>query len=98
MHWETAGFDPVLQMPAHPPTQWALAAFLADPHVKPVLDRWGIGFEPSQATADGEVAYVTGNFRGHSPENCNGLSTCGTAFFGTINTCGGGGAAIYAAV
>src|SRR6476646_7295830 len=34
LHWETAGFDPVLQMPAHPPTQWALAAFLADPHAK----------------------------------------------------------------
>ena len=46
---------------------------------------------------DGEVAYVSGSFRGDSPQNCNGLTTCGTAFYGTINTCGAGGAAIQAA-
>ena len=51
LHWETAGFEPVLQMPAHPPSQWALAAFLADPHAKRILDRWQIGFEKFQALA-----------------------------------------------
>ena len=28
--------------------------------------------------------------------NCDGAATCGTGFFGTINTCGGGGASIQA--
>ena len=96
LYWETAGFEPVLHMPAHPPTQWALAAFLADPHAKRILDQWQIGFEPFQGVGDGEVAYTSGNFRGDSPQNCDGATTCGTAFFGTINTCGGGGAAIQA--
>ena len=55
-------------MPAHPPTQWALAAFIADPHAKRILDRWQIGFEPSQGLGDGEIAYTSGNFRGDSPQ------------------------------
>ena len=81
LHWETAGFEPVLKMPAHPSSQWALAAFLADPHAKGILDRWQIGFEKFEALADGEVGYLAGSFRGDSPQTCNGLTTCGTAFY-----------------
>ena len=74
LYWETAGFEPVLHMPAHPPTQWALAAFLDDPHAKRILDQWQIGFEPFHGVGDGEVAYTSGNFRGDSPQNCDGLT------------------------
>ncbi len=58
--WETAGYEPVLHMPAHPPSERELAAFLADPHVRPVLDQWGIGFEPFAVAVDGEIAYTSG--------------------------------------
>ena len=55
LFWETAGFEPVLHMPAHPPSRWALAAFLDDPHAKRILDRWQIGFEPFHAGGRGCV-------------------------------------------
>ena len=45
--WETAGYEPVLQLPAHPAGHGKLAAFLDDPRVKPVLDTWKIGFAGS---------------------------------------------------
>ncbi len=92
--WETAGYEPVLHMPAHPPSETKLAAFLADPHVKPVLDHWQIGFDPFVAGADGETAYTTGSTAGTSSYNCKTSSPntqCGTARDGlTINSCGGG--------
>ncbi len=97
--WETAGYEPVLHMPAHPRSELELAAFLADPHVRPVLDHWGIGFE-AFAGADGEIAYTNSTDSGNgSTLNCSGATTCGTGYGGaTINTCGGTNANAFAAL
>lgn len=99
MRWETAGYEPVLHMPAHPSQDWAVAVFLADSHVKPVLDRWGIGFDTVAVGLSGESEYadVVGSYRGKSPMSCDHMTSCGSTLNGTINTCGGGGAAIDAA-
>src|SRR5688572_26664525 len=65
LHWETAGYEPVLQLPAQPASQWAIAALVADPHARRILDRWQIGFEPFQVVGpDGELSYVSGSWRG----------------------------------
>ncbi len=91
--WETAGYEPTLHMPAHPASLSTLAAFLADPHVRPVLEHWQIGFDPMEA-ADGELAYTSGEELGSSPFDCSTpATTCGTARTFTISTCGGGAAA-----
>ncbi len=94
--WETAGYQPTLQLPAHPVNEATLAAFLADPHVKPVLDHWQIGFEPGVDGApgpDGEIAYGEGgSTAGTDPFDCSYPATnCGVSGRGkTMNTCGGG--------
>lgn len=97
LRWETAGYEPTLHMPAHPPDQWAITAFLDDPHAKAVLDQWKIGFEPSKRTAptDTELPYFVNNnsYDGTDPMNCENSNTCGSAYYGTINTCGGSDAA-----
>lgn len=76
MHWETEGFAPTLDLPAHPPGQGALAAFLEDARVKPVLTRWGIGFTTGpQRKAD--APYVC-DLEGTNPRDCSGEATCDT--------------------
>ncbi len=94
--WETAGYEPSLHMPAHPPSEVELAAFLADPHVKPLLDQWGIGYEPFAGT-DGEIAYTLGTSAGSTRLVCSGQTDCGSFVRGgntlTMNTCGGGASA-----
>ena len=96
--WETAGYEPTFHLPAHPVSYGALAAFLDDPHVKPVLDRANIGFEPFQGalSADGETAYSygwnTGSYSGTDVTDCSYATTCGTMPNGkTPNLCGGDG-------
>ncbi len=86
--WETAGFDPTLQMPAHPADQVYVAAFLADAHVSSILQRWEIGFRPSLAST-GEVAFanISGSYDGWDAADCGGSSTCGSAHGMTINMC-----------
>lgn len=94
--YETAGFDPVLHMPAHPVGSEALATFLDDPHVKPLLDRWQLGFD---ALPDDETAYVQGITQGTSQYDCHTNSPnteCGTARGFAIGTCGGGAVPITA--
>lgn len=106
LHWETAGYEPVLEMPGHPPSAWALQLFLDDPHVKPVLDRWQIGFQAGAALPDGEDAYTwtqlitnySGDIKGGSYATCDNSTTCGSTSNGTINTCGGTSAALTAKI
>jgi hypothetical protein len=88
--YETAGFDPVMHMPAHPLGTEGLGTFLDDPHVKPLLDRWQLGFASS---SDGETAYTYGITQGTSQYDClTNIPTteCGTARGFNIGTCGGG--------
>jgi hypothetical protein len=68
--------------------------FLEAPQVKDILTRWQIGFEAGGA--DEETAYASGSYSGTSITNCDGLTSCGSVRGLTINTCGGGGAAIKA--
>jgi len=71
--WQTAGFQPTLHMPAHPPGREKLAAFLDDPHVRTVLERWRIGFEPSRegalatAPGTGEIAITVSPLQAAPP-------------------------------
>lgn len=96
-NWETAGYDPVLHLPAPPSGSDMLVTFLDDPHAKVVLDRWQIGFDSQAATAAGENYYtMTGSYRGNTPVHCDNQTTCGTANGKTINMCGGGAAALQA--
>jgi len=90
LHWETAGYEPVRELPAPPESQWEINTFVMDPVVKLTLDRWQIGFDAG-AALDGEAAYVTGSIRGGSPQTCNSATGCGTAYYGNVNLCGGTG-------
>jgi len=92
--WETAGYTPTLHMPAHPPSAWDVALFLEAPQVKMVLDRWQIGWEHRVSTE--ESPYTIGSFAGTSITGCDGQVSCGSARGLTINTCGGGAAAMTA--
>lgn len=98
--YETAGYAPVTHMPAHPASLVGLIAFMHDPHVETILDRWQLGFEPQPAdNLDGESAYYAYGYastRGDSYANCDGVTACGSAFNGTINTCGNSAATIQA--
>lgn len=97
MHWEGAGYEPLLAMPAIPSSEAMLADFVTDPHVKPVLDRWQLGFESTQAD---ETSYLIGyrNFAGTLVASCNGQLNCGPSLVRTgtgagtysVGTCGGG--------
>lgn len=89
--WETEGFEPVLNLPAHPANETELAAFLADEHVTAILERWQIRFAPMAARSD-EVSYTTGSYSGTFVANCTGATTCGSVRSTTINMCGGGAA------
>lgn len=95
-NYETEGYAPLLAMPAHPASHWAVASFLDDPHVAPVLDRWQLGFEAFQGGDELAYGLTTGYSRGHNPVQCSSTS-CGTVgpdpYFptsgATINVCGG---------
>lgn len=97
MRYETAGYEPLMSLPAPRSEDWKIAEFVHDPHVAPILAKWSIGFEVASDDASEGAYHVTGNIYGSSPQTCNGLSTCGTTVRGTINTCGGGGSPSYAA-
>lgn len=97
LSFETSGFDPILHMPAHPASERELAIFLEDPTVKPVLERWGLGWDVAPL-ADTETEYTIGTITGSSPFDCSSpATTCGSTIYGTMNTCGGGGVAAYSA-
>jgi hypothetical protein len=95
--WETIGYSPTLQMPAMPAAHWALGAFVADPHVKPILAQWQIGFKTSAAPAasKNEVAYAQlgdeqygDSFTGDCTPGGYQASTCPITQ-GTTNACAG---------
>ncbi len=101
LHWETEGYDPTLQMPAHPASNARLAAFLEDAHVKPVLDRWQIGFQTATANG-GEIAYWTDSnitSGANVRRNLTGLtsSTTWASPTKTYGVCGGAGYAATSA-
>jgi hypothetical protein len=85
--WETAGYEPTLQLPAHPAGHEALGAFLRDPRVQPLLDAWQIGFaSPEPGVASG--SYTAGSEPGTFLEDCSGKARCGPAVRGIVpNTC-----------
>lgn len=97
--WETMGYEPALHLPRHPDNAHDVAVLLADPHVKPILDRWGIGFDSSATASDvAEDQYEGGVMYGTNPTWCGSLGPqsyqCGTARDGlVINQCGGTGVA-----
>lgn len=95
MTWETGGFEPVMHLPPHPDFESSLPVFLEDPHVKVVLERWGIGFADT-ASAETPYTVVTGSSYGDSPQTCDNASSCGTAYYGTVNLCNGGSTSIQA--
>jgi hypothetical protein len=90
MRWETIGFTPTLSLPAHPRDQWALAAFLEDQRVEPVLRTWGIAFSRAPDIED----FIC-DLEGTHPHDCSGQTTCPTLLMDPAkpppNTCGGGG-------
>lgn len=100
--WETAGYEPTLHLPAHPPSAGPVAALLDAPEVAALLAHWQIAFDPSKAAGDDEAAYWTGGYQdGLQSYDCSTLGpnsyTCGTARDGlVINECGGTTAATSA--
>jgi hypothetical protein len=100
LRWETEGFSPTLHMPAHPAGQWAIGAILDDPHVRPILRQWKIGFGNVEETAPrlsqaitSPGGYQCGDFfiAGTNWKNCSGQVSCTTIFDRTLGLCGGGG-------
>jgi hypothetical protein len=63
-------------MPAHPASQPLLAVFLEDPHGKPILRRWKIGFETTGALG-GQFPSNLGEIRGTFVQDCSGSTNCG---------------------
>jgi hypothetical protein len=103
MKWETEGFEPTLQMPAHPAHQWAIATLLEDPQVKPILQHWSIGFKqlPEPPPIDWAPNPYSCDINGTHPRECSGQPRCPTvanelAGVAPPSTCGGGLPAITA--
>jgi len=86
LDWETEGYAATRALPAHPPSQWAIAAFLEDPHVKPILENWGIGFQAADAPSPYQC-----DLDGTNSCRCTPL-TCPTIFGATPSACAGNGA------
>lgn len=78
LHWETEGFAPTLGLPTHPDSQWALAAFLEDLRVIPLLERWGIGFQAKSQSSRNKDAPFICDLEGTHPFECSGERTCKT--------------------
>jgi hypothetical protein len=57
--WETMGYTDTTHMPEMPVAEAVLAAFAADPHVRPLLRKWSIGWDGSaiETTNSSEIAY-----------------------------------------
>jgi hypothetical protein len=96
--WETAGYSPTLHLPSHPAGHEALAAFLEDPHVKPILQRWQIGFGPIEdatprlsqgLTSPGGYTCDKFFISGTNPKTCTGTTTNTTIFNQRFSMCGG---------
>jgi hypothetical protein len=80
IRYETAGFDPLFKLPPQGPSEAQLTAFLDDPHVKLILDRWQLGFRHAgdDVSIEGESAYTAGSYAGTDPWNCTGYNFCGS--------------------
>ncbi len=88
LSYENLGFAPVMKLPPLTGKSAVLATFLADPHVKPVLDQWKLGWE--QVDANDESAYFNTQFQinGTGSYSCTG-STCSN-FTRSLTKVGGG--------
>jgi hypothetical protein len=89
LQWETMGFEPVLEMPAHPPSQRDIGIFLESPSVAPILARWQIGFLKGAGGSEQAYAYDTHYMW---PPIQTGS---GTTPRGTYNVCAGSGGSAY---
>jgi hypothetical protein len=93
--WETHDFSDTMHMPALRTAE--LAALVADPHVRPLLERWRIGWdaagEPPPSRGPGEVAYTSYSVGSCGNTNtCPGDTTWDSAFSGnTVYQCCGSG-------
>ncbi|HKX13286.1 MAG TPA: hypothetical protein VJP40_09050, partial [bacterium] len=76
LQWETEGFAPTLELPAHPAGQSALAAFLQDARVASVLEGHGIGFQSSSGKNEDDP--LACDLTGTHPYECSGEATCAT--------------------
>ena len=83
LDWETLGYSDTLHMPAMPPSGRAVAEFVEDATVRPLLQAWKIGWVGGVAAAGGETAYTSSacdySYPGSNPSQCNlsgGTGTC----------------------
>ena len=104
MAWETLGYSDTSHMPALPPGP--LTTFVADPHVRPILQNWSIGWDDTPE-GGAEEPYTTANGCdtvkvGSSPRDCSGGGGTGisctirSGSAGTTTTSACVGAAEYA--
>ena len=91
--WETIGYSDTTHMPALPSSLSAVAAFVADDHVRPILARWNVGWRNAPGAAPqapgSEVAYDYSYLYGYvtNPQNCSGydsVTTCPNGFGGSF--------------
>ena len=100
MSWETLGYTDTLHMPSLPRELNTVAALVTDQHVRPLLEKWSIGWDGETGLGAGEVAYDNNGdpyHEGSNPTACNfngGTGTCsirsGTSGRTTTPACGGG--------
>jgi hypothetical protein len=97
--WETIGYSDTTHMPQLPLEENRVAAFVADEHVRPLLQDWRIGWEgaPIEANVDGEqeAAYSTvcGPTGSTAPSACESGGTnklCSIGDGRTTMACAGG--------
>ena len=83
--WETVGYEPLMDMPAMPSFNQPLTDFVEDPHVKPILAKWKIGFTPTEQAPSvaGEIAYFAEGWTAMA----SGTSDVGMCGRGLNTTC-----------
>ena len=107
--WETIGYTDTSAMPPLPPSLAAVAAFLSDERVRPILAKWRIGWresreglvprsdEPEEPLCD----YHHASYAGTNPRSCArnaaGIMQCAIAT-GTTQVCANGGTIAVAGI
>lgn len=89
--WETIGFSDTTRMPALPGHLSQIAAFLAEPRVRKILEKWRIGWAPGPAyVARASSLQLLSNLQvlGSNPRDITGLFVAGFVRNKPINTCG----------
>jgi hypothetical protein len=60
IQWETVGYSDTRHMPVLPPQLHLVATFTSDEHVRPLLDKWSVGWDAAPMVPAGELAYNNG--------------------------------------